>query len=135
MGLLDGLVGQVAKQALGGSGGQSKMLGLAQALISQSGGISGLLQKFHQAGFAEQVSSWLGSGKNLPISAEQVVTALGSGNLSSLASQFGFSGDQVSGGLAKILPGLVDSLSPDGKADDSALSPDKLGSLLSGLLK
>lgn len=146
MGLLDGLAGQVVGKVLGagangagGAGGASGMLGLAQALISESGGLSGLLQKFQQAGFAEQVTSWLGSGQNLPISAEQVVAALGSGTLSKLASQFGVADDQVSGGLAKILPNLVDGLTPDGQVSDSSsplsLELDKLGGLLGGLLK
>lgn len=139
MGLLDGLAGQVVSKVLGGSaggaGGQPDMLGLAQALISESGGLAGLLQKFQQAGFADQVSSWQGSGQNLPISAEQVISALGSSNLSKLASQFGVADDQVSGGLAKILPNLVDGLTPDGQVSDSPLSLDKLGGLLGGLLK
>ena len=47
MGLLDGLAGQVVGKVLGagadGAGGASGMLGLAQALISESGGLSGLL--------------------------------------------------------------------------------------------
>lgn len=132
MGLLDGLIGQVAGQMLGGKSG---MLGVAKALLEQNGGLSGFLQKFQQAGFAEQVTSWVGNGANLPISAEQIVKALGSSNLSNLASQFDLSGDQVSSGLSKYLPKLVDSLTPDGKIDDNALSSDKMIGLMAALLK
>lgn len=136
MGLLDGLAGQFAGQLLGGSSGAaSGLLDLAQTLLGESGGLPGLLQKFQQAGFSEQVNSWLGEGKNLPISADQIITALGSGTLAKLASQFGMANDQASSGLAQILPGLVDSLTPGGKITDSPLSADKLGSLLGNFLK
>lgn len=132
MGLLGGLMGQMAGQMLGGKSG---MLGVAKALFEQNGGLSGFLQKFQQAGFAEQVASWVGTDANLPISADQVVKALGSGNLADLAKQFDLSSDQISSGLSKHLPNLVDSLTPDGKIDDNPLSMDKIGGLLAGLLK
>jgi uncharacterized protein YidB (DUF937 family) len=34
----------------------------------QPGGLSGLLQTFHEKGLGEIASSWVSSGQNLPIS-------------------------------------------------------------------
>ena len=75
MGLLD----EVGKM-LGGaqSGGASDMLALGQQLLSQNGGLDGLLKKFQSGGLGDVVASWVGTGENLPVSAQQIQAVLGS---------------------------------------------------------
>ena len=41
------------------------------------GGLSAIVAKLEQAGFGEQVRSWLGNGQNLPITAEQLQSGAG----------------------------------------------------------
>jgi uncharacterized protein YidB (DUF937 family) len=140
MGLLDGLVGQAMGQMLGGgqqdgsAGGSSTMLGMVTALIQQQGGLGGLLQKFEQSGLGAQAASWVGTGANMPVDANQITAALGSGALGNLAAKFGISPDQVSGVLAQALPQAVDHLTPNGQvAQNDTL--DSLAGTLGGLFK
>ena len=93
MGLLDGLLGQVAGSLLGGGqqggaagGGLASVLGGLLSNDGGQGGLGGLVGKFEQAGLGNVVSSWIGSGQNLPISAEQLQNVLGSDAVSGMAS-------------------------------------------------
>lgn len=98
---------------LGGEGG-----GVAAAvgeLMQQQGGLSGLVDKFNSGGMSELVSSWVGSGGNLPVSAEQIQQVLGNEQVTALAGKFGLDPQQLSQGLAEYLPQAVDKLTPDGQ--------------------
>ena len=80
-------------------------------------------------------SSWVGTGQNLPVSAEQLQSALGSGSggggglLAQLAQQAGLSHGDTASGLSQILPGLVDKLTPDGQIPQQDSLEKMLGSL------
>ena len=78
-------------------------------------------------------SSWVGTGQNLPVSAEQLQSALGSGGggglLAQLAQQAGLSHGDTASGLSQILPGLVDKLTPDGQIPQQDSLEKMLGSL------
>ena len=104
-------------------------------LIQQNGGLGGLLQKFQQAGLAEQAASWVSTGSNLPVNAEQIGAALGNSDLGALAAKFGLSTDQVSGGLADLLPQVIDKLTPGGQVENNNPSLDNLAGMLGGLFK
>jgi uncharacterized protein YidB (DUF937 family) len=123
MGLFDQLAGGLLSGVLGGAQqqgqAQSPLLQAALNLIQQNGGLPGLLARFQQAGLGQQVDSWVAAGANLPISAEQLHQALGSGAIAQIASQLGLDHAQVSGGLAQLLPQLVDSLTPSGQVPDN----------------
>lgn len=115
-----GLFNQIAG-AVGGRMGQQScqgnpVLSAIMGLIShpQSGGLSGLLDSFHQQGLGDVVNSWVSTGRNQPISPEQVQRALGNERIQSLAEQLGISQEQASGQLAENLPQVVDQLTPDG---------------------
>jgi uncharacterized protein YidB (DUF937 family) len=43
----------------------------------QTGGLSGLVESFRKQGLGDLVSSWIGTGENRQVSAEQVQQALG----------------------------------------------------------
>lgn len=132
MGLLDGIAGQVLGKVLNNTSGDGmgSVINMVYSLIDNSGGLNGLLQKLQSAGLAEQVTSWLGNGTNLPIDANQLISALGENTFSNLASKFGAKESDVSSGIASMLPKVVDMLSKDGKVEDSSFSIDKLVSLL-----
>jgi uncharacterized protein YidB (DUF937 family) len=93
----------------------SKVSGPLAELLG-NGGINDVLGKLGGSGFGDTVKSWIGKGANLPISADQIKSALGSGPLAALAAKAGISSDQVSSVLAKLLPHAVDQATPDGKA-------------------
>jgi uncharacterized protein YidB (DUF937 family) len=114
MGLLDSVVGALAG---GQSGGDNPLLNVVMQLINnpQAGGLGGLVQTFQQGGLGEIVNSWVSSGQNLPISAEQIQSVLGGGKLQDIAAQLGVSPAQASGSLADLLPQVVDKLTPNGQ--------------------
>lgn len=117
MGLFDSVVGALAG---GQSGGDSPLLSIVMQLINnpQTGGLGGLVQSFQQGGLGNIVNSWVSTGQNLPISAEQIKAVLGGGQLQDIASQLGVSTEQASGGLADLLPQLVDKLTPNGQVPE-----------------
>jgi uncharacterized protein YidB (DUF937 family) len=79
------------------------------------GGLGGLLQQLQAAGLGHQADSWVGSGDNEPVTAEQLRNALGPDSVHELAMQAGVSDEEASGGLAALLPELVHQLTPEGR--------------------
>ena len=114
MGLFDQVVGALAG---GESGGQGGLLPAVMQLINnpQTGGLQGLIESFQQGGLGEIVNSWVASGQNLPISAEQLQSVLGGSALQDIAANLGLSQAQATGGLAEMLPQLIDSMTPNGQ--------------------
>ncbi|AXS81108.1 YidB family protein [Dechloromonas sp. HYN0024] len=114
MGLFDSVVGALSG---GQSAGSNPLLNIVMQLINnpQTGGLGGLVQSFEQGGLGEVVKSWVSTGQNLPISAEQIKAVLGGGQLQDIASQLGVSPEQASGGLADLLPQVIDKMTPNGQ--------------------
>lgn len=83
---------------------------------SQIGGLPGLVGNFQNAGLRDTVATWLASGPNTPVSAEDIQRALGGNVIDQLAAQAKMTPSEASGVLAQTLPAVVDKLSPDGAA-------------------
>jgi uncharacterized protein YidB (DUF937 family) len=131
MGFLDDVVG-----SLGGRQSQGGIFDMVLNLMNSSnvGGLAGLVQMFANKGLSEVVSSWVSTGQNLPISAEQIRQVLGGDQISSLASGFGLSPDKLSGALADLLPKVVDGLTPEGKVPDAGGLDEGIEQLRKSLL-
>jgi uncharacterized protein YidB (DUF937 family) len=118
MGLLDQMLsGALGQQQPGASQGNLMQLAM-QFINSYPGGLPALIQAFTQSGLGQQAQSWVSTGHNLPISPEQIAAVLGSGQLQNLAQQAGLTQDQAAGGLADLLPQVVDHLTPNGAVQD-----------------
>ena len=127
MGLLDSVLSSVLSgagnqngaQAAGAAtaGGSAALLQVAISLLNspQVGGLSGLIQKFEAAGLGQQMSSWIGTGANLPINGAQLQQALSPDLISGIAQKIGISPDVVTQGLAQILPHVIDHATPNGQ--------------------
>ncbi|MBX9901384.1 MAG: YidB family protein [Burkholderiaceae bacterium] len=122
MGLLDTALGM-----LGGNNQandpKAMLIQAAIGLLSnqqQGGGLQNLLGAFQNAGLGSIVSSWVGTGQNLPISADQIQQALGGGHLSQLAEASGLSHEDTAQHLSDLLPGLIDKMTPNGQVPDHA---------------
>lgn len=81
---------------------------------AQGGGLSNILVQLQKAGLGDQVSSWLGQGQNMPITADQLRGALDNEQVRQLAAKFGIDPDAVLKVLADYLPPTVDAASPEG---------------------
>lgn len=106
MGLLDGI--------LGGAIGV-EIATLINGYIEKHGGLQGVVAELEKTGLGEKVKSWVSTGPNLPVSAEQIQQALGAEKVKELGSKFGIPVDKVSALLAQYLPTAVDKATPDGK--------------------
>ena len=118
MSLLDQLGGAVG----GVLGGQGKGAGVGAvllqqliAMLSKPGALAELTSKFQSAGLGNLLQSWIGTGQNLPISADQVRQVLGSGTVADLAKKAGVGESETTGALASLLPQVIDKISPGGK--------------------
>lgn len=114
MGILDDLENKAVSSLLGSSS-NPLATSLLQMISNHPGGLPAVLQSFHEKGLGEVVSSWVGTGPNLPISAEQLEHVLGSDQLKQLAAQAGISPDAAGSSLAQLLPTLIDKLTPNGQ--------------------
>lgn len=122
MSLLDQVVGAVTSK-LGGQGNTQN--GLMEAVLglinNNTGGLSGLVQAFSNKGLADVAASWVSTGKNLPISPEQIQAVLGNSQIREIAQKLGLSPEAASTQLSQMLPTVVDKLTPDGNIPSSDL--------------
>ena len=149
MGLLDSLVSGALSNMGGKQEGQeggfnpALLIALAPIVIkmlsnnSKEGGLGGLASMFGKADLGNVLQSWIGNGANMPISADQVGQVFGNDMLGNIAKQAGLGQSEVAGGLAQMLPQIINQLTPHGQAPAGGLgSSDELmgtlGSLLGG---
>jgi uncharacterized protein YidB (DUF937 family) len=133
--ILGSVLGSMGQQG-GGMGALASAAGSLLANDGQHGGLSGLIDKFQQAGLGDVVGSWVGSGQNMPISADQLQNVLGSDAVAGIAAKLGMNPSDAVGQLSNLLPVLVDKLTPDGQAPTAGFGnmgdlAGMLGSLLS----
>jgi uncharacterized protein YidB (DUF937 family) len=74
-----------------------------------------LLERFQQGGYADVIRSWIGTGPNQPIEPAQVRQALGPDKVNDLSNQTGLPHETLLQELARLLPSVIDRLSPQGR--------------------
>ncbi len=132
--ILGAVLGNMGQQG-GAAGALASVAGSLLANDGDQGGLGGLVGKFEQAGLGNVVSSWIGNGQNLPISADQLQSVLGSDAVSGIAAKLGINPADAMGQLSTMLPGLVDKLTPNGAAPAGGLgNMGDLAGMLGGLL-
>lgn len=134
MGLLDSIAGLAGQAMSSGQGNHPLLQGVLGMLQNHEGGVAGLVQKFQENGLGEIASSWVGTGENLPISAEQLKGVLGNETIGQMASQLGVSNDQLSGQLSGLLPQIIDKLTPNGEVSSGGFDVSQALGMLQGLL-
>ncbi|HEX5021755.1 MAG TPA: YidB family protein [Candidatus Binatia bacterium] len=142
MGLLDELLGSVLRGGLGGNRGQTEdppgsilggltggrgaatggglLLQLALLLLQQNGGLGSVLGKFRDAGMGSQADSWVSSGRNQEISAEQVEQAFGPAAINDIASKLGVARGDAGSAISQIMPELINQLTPRGEVTEES---------------
>jgi uncharacterized protein YidB (DUF937 family) len=118
MGLLDSLLTSAVTSALGGNAeGLTGNLvkGVVSMVASNSGGLSGLVDKFNQSGLGDVAASWIGKGENKPVTPQQLEQALGADKVAELAEQAGIPADKGAEVLSQVLPSVVNEMTPDGE--------------------
>jgi len=104
MSLLDGL--------LGGAVGAT-MASALNSFIQQHGGVQGVVTQLEQQGLGNTVRSWVGTGPNQPISADQISSVFG-GVINQIAAKTGMTPQELTQKIAQHLPAAIDHLTPNG---------------------
>ena len=125
MGLLDSIAGAVMGKLGGTEGGMAQ---IALDMFNQHGGLNGVLEKLKTNGLGDQVASWVGTGENQAVSADQITNALGNSQIAELAAKFGITPDVLSSQLAQHLPDVINKLTPHGEV------PADSGNMLNSVL-
>lgn len=109
-------MGAVGGASDGSTESGSSLLDSALKLIDNpdTGGLSGLIQRFQEGGLGEVAKSWVSTGENMPVIADQLKSVIGEERVENIAQQLGMSSEEASGKLADLLPTLIDKLTPDG---------------------
>ncbi|WP_315388885.1 OmpA family protein [uncultured Stenotrophomonas sp.] len=115
MSTFDTVVQQVAKATGLGDGAQQFIKVLAGYIFKQSGGVSGLLQKFENAGLGDIAKSWTAGNATIrPIDASQIRSVIGNEALDDIAQKAGVNKGLVPAFAATALPVLVRALTSGG---------------------
>ena len=129
MGLLDSIVGQVSgalENSVPGGQVHPGLLDVVSSLMTQGGGLQGLVGQFEQQGLGNVVQSWIGGGQNLAITPDQVQSVLGEPHIAAVAAKLGLSPADVTNQLAGLLPHAVDSVTPGGAVPQGNLLDEAL---------
>ena len=139
MSFLDGILGKFSGTTEGGAaapdqdtlgslltslGAEAKEKGAGlmtatMSLVQDGGGLDSVLDKFRKNGMVEQVESWVGSGPNLGITAEQVQKVFDPATIKEVATRLGVSAEQAGQSLAKLVPEIVNRLTPEGHVPEN----------------
>ena len=132
MSLLDNLASMAGGNQQGGSA--SLLPALIEQLNKYPGGLPGLIASFQKGGLSEIIASWVGTGQNQPVSADQLGSVLDPGVVNELAAKTGQDTNSVLDSLSALLPQLVDKATPEGTArPDQQFNPNDLLASLSGM--
>ncbi len=130
MGILDSLTNTLNIQPQSGNANPaaSVVTQVLSIIESRPGGLAGLLQTFQQNGLGHLFQSWMGTGQNLPISADQIKSTLGAECTAKIAQATGIPQAEVESHLSALLPQIIDHMTPNGQ-----LPQGNLGSTLASV--
>ena len=144
--VLGGLTGGQAQNtttAKSGFSGKSLLimvLPLVLAWIQKQGGLQGALDKLKKQGFTGQVDDWVstGEGANAPIQPQQVQNLFDDQEIEQVAAQADAPKQDVYSAISKVLPEIIDALTPQGENTSKQEANDDIQqvmNLVSGFLK
>ncbi|HET7236942.1 MAG TPA: YidB family protein [Actinomycetota bacterium] len=111
------------------TGAKTTKTAKAKGAKRDAGGLAGLLGDLDLAGLAEQAGSWVGTGPNKRVSGKKVEQALGSEKVAAAAKRAGVSKEEAASGIAKLLPAVVDYLTPEGRVPTKTQAEKRLDAL------
>lgn len=120
------------QSALGGGNQKDDLMSSLMQLLGGKDGLQNLVSQFDAKGLGDIIGSWISTGQNKSISADQIQNVFGSDALSGIASKLGLNVNDLSSQLSNLLPDVVDKLTPDGKIPEEDIlsqASDLLGGL------
>ena len=140
-GLLGGLLGgqggpASAGPGMPGGGGLGGVLGGLLGGGALGGALGGLLGGLRDQGLGHKVNSWVGHGENHPVAPHEVERAFDPGEIDEAARHAGTDRGTLLDELSRLLPGMVDRATPNGRMPQRGeeVGGGGLGGLLGHLL-
>jgi uncharacterized protein YidB (DUF937 family) len=132
-----GTLGDVLRRVTGAFGtatpqaGGNPLLNHVLNMINDpgTGGLQGLVDRFHSQGLGGIVNSWVSTGQNQAISPEQITRALGADRVQQAAQASGTPASAVAAQLAALLPTVIDKLTPQGSIPQGSAIAQGLAAL------
>lgn len=124
MAMLDRAIEMLGNNHLPMMDSRTRMLQAALALLAdngQTGGLRGLTERFQEAGLGNIIASWIGKGENIPATTDQIQQVLGEGHLQQIAEETGLTETETAEHLSRMLPDLVDQMTPAGHIPETGL--------------
>ena len=112
---MSGFFGSMINSAIGSMGDKlkEKLGGSVGEYLTSEQGIQTLVEQARRAGLEDKVRSWIGSGENLPISADELRALLTDEQIQMLVSKTGLPAGALLPALAQFIPGVVDQHSSE----------------------
>ncbi|PYY09616.1 MAG: hypothetical protein DMG61_22825 [Acidobacteria bacterium] len=120
MSIFDTLMGAVEKHPELNQEQHSTLLQTAMQMFGNHAGLSGLMNNAESQGIGNIFQSWVSTGANQSIAPQQVQGLVGQDKINELAQRVGVPPAIASAALARILPIVVDKLTPSGKLPQAA---------------
>lgn len=125
MGLVEELAAAVLADRDGGDRDAGQVGALVRAAVEALGGaddegVGGLASRFERAGQRDVFGSWVGTGQNRSIGADVLSQILRGHPLERAPERAGLGGAAGGALLAKLLPMLIDKLTPQGQVPPAA---------------
>ncbi len=77
--------------------------------------LTGLLSHFSNSGLGQHMLSWIGTGENAPVTANDVQNVLSNSQIQALIERTGLPVQALMPLVAKLLPHAVDQATPEGQ--------------------
>jgi uncharacterized protein YidB (DUF937 family) len=145
--MLGNILAGVMQGVMGGQGGAaqaSPIAGVLAGLLTPqqgqaaqafgAGGLTDLLAQFRGAGFGQAVDSWVSNGPNQPIAPQALAEVFGQERLGAMAQEAGLPQQDLMASLARMLPEVVNGLTPQGQVPAQAGLGPMLGNVLGALM-
>jgi uncharacterized protein YidB (DUF937 family) len=120
MSIFDTVMGAVEQHSEVNQQQHSSLVQTAMEMFGNHGGLSGLVNNAQSQGLGGIVQSWIGTGANQSIAPNQVEGLVGQDRLQQFATRAGIPAGIASAALSRILPVIVDKLTPQGKLPQAA---------------
>jgi uncharacterized protein YidB (DUF937 family) len=120
MGLMDMISGAVEKHPQVSQEQHATLMQTAMQMFGNHQGVSSLLQNAESQGLGHVVQSWVNTGTNQPVAPGEVENLIGQDRINQLASKVGVSPDIARAAMSRILPVIVDKMTPQGKLPQAA---------------
>jgi uncharacterized protein YidB (DUF937 family) len=131
--MFDSIINEAGEKFNLGSRAETLLSALLTLMTNGTlGGLTGFLERFNRVGLGDTASSWVNSGSNMPLSNEQLESALGSDTLDEIATQTGTDYQTAVSAAAYLIPRIVNDLTPEGIIPESGNMTSKIGGYSTG---